>query len=163
MQGQRGDSRDSRRTRRIRLWVSIGLLAAAAAAVFIPARSSRDSDPTAPGQAGLRQVLVALNEYTRVNQGRYPPPDQVAQCLVANGHISPDVFSASPSNGPTFFFVTPQRTEFREAQALLYTNPSLTKDRSISVGYVDNHVEWLSPIQSRAFLTSVAPRAIPIK
>ena len=165
MEGHRADSAGARRTHLIRVWVGVGLLIAVAAVVLIPARSSNERDPVPPGHAGLSRVLLTLNQYTLVNDGRYPPPDLVAQCLIANGHLSPDEFSvaSSTSHEPIYFFVTPQRTELREAQPLLYTNPSLTKDRSISVGYNDNHVERFSPIQARAFLTSVAPRSIPIK
>lgn len=113
----------------------------------------------------MSQVLLALNQYTSLNDGRYPPPDQVAECLIANGHISPSTLNVAtaPANEASYFFVTPQRTEFRDVQPVVYTNPSLARDGSISVGFSDNSVNRLSPIQARAFLTSVSPRAIPIK
>ncbi|MBX3378193.1 MAG: hypothetical protein KF678_14455 [Phycisphaeraceae bacterium] len=159
MEGQQNESAVSRRQHVVRVCIGVAVIAAVVGVVLIPARSSNDHAP--PGQAALTRILVALSHYTAANEGRYPPPDQIAQHLIANGHLSPD---ALPNTGsPAYFFVTPQNTEFRQAQPLLYTNPGLSKDGSISVGYNDHHVEWLSPIQSRAFLTSVAPRAIPIK
>lgn len=157
--------RDDQRSRWLRICIGCALIAVVAGFTLIPVRNADPHDPVDQATLGLKQVLLAITTYSSAHDGRLPIPSQIAPTLIAHGSATTDTFrlkDALPSD-TSFYFVLPQATQGREPQPVAYTNPRLRKDRRIAVAFSDNHIEWLSPIQSQAFLSSIATRAFPLK
>lgn len=144
----------------LRWVVTVAVVAVAAAWLLWPMESDQQQGDEA--SAGVHRVLDSLSAYAKEHDGKMPPFDQIVPTLITSGNATDKTFILTGVT-PAFYYVPPIPGEKKTRQPVIYTNPTLRKDQSIVVGFADQHVETLSSIQSRAFLSSVSTRAVPLK